>query len=423
MAMNIYLLHHYSGPPGSGRIERQVEVARALQNGGATVTVFFASFHHLNREVFEDSVCDETGVVYRPVPCRSYQGNGLGRLANMFDFWNGIRKICGEKDLTVPDLAIASTPHPLVWLAANEFRKKFGAKIVLEVRDLWPESVIELTGASRFHPVVLLFGSIMKRAYQSSDGVVTALPGSQSYITTKFRENAVKPIEVIPNGVSLARIDRADRTCLPDEHQSVIAALREQGKLIIGYAGAMGKPNALERLIRLQEHLDETQGEPANYHFVLVGAGPERERLEKFEESRDDCIFTVLPAIAKSEVPSFLSAVDVGCVLWMDASLYRHGVSPNKVWEYFSMRIPVLWVGKTGFDPVAYAHAGISVQSTEPAALQDALLGLCDTSDAERSLMGERGRTYVEGNGDWNLLGERYRDFVCSLLADEPSSV
>jgi len=421
--MCIFILFHYGGPPGAGRFERPVEIARAFAREGAEVRVFFASFHHLAAEAVEEESVDEYGVRYVPIACREYEGNGPGRFGNMVDFARGAvrwRRRCGG-DVAGPDVVIGSMPHPLVGLAARRIARESGGKLIIEIRDLWPESLVELGGVSRFHPVAVGFGWMVRRGYRAADGMVSVLPRAVEYLRTLRGGGPEIPMAAIGNGVSPDGIRRRAATgAAPAAHREAVEGQRAAGRLVIGYAGAMGPPNALRRLMELQECLEATSGrdlESIPYHFLLVGSGPEREELARFAERREECVFTVLPALSKEEVPAFLRLVDAGVIVWNDVPLYRFGVSPNKVWEYFALELPVLWVGAAANDPVEEAGGGVSVPPHHPEQLDAAARELAALPRGEREAMGRRGAAYLAEHGDWARLGERYRECVAEVRA------
>ena len=412
-ALNVWIFHPYGGPPGVGRFERQINLARATQSGSVKNTVFFASWHHINGQAVEETSRDERGVNYIPIPCRQYTGNGVGRILNMLDFDLGVRSYfreeCAEGKTGAPDVIVASSPHPFVYTAAAFVRKKTNARVVLEVRDLWPESLTAFAGVGSLHPVVVLFRWMMKMAYRGADAVVSVLPGSKKYL----QENGCQKVVLeVPNGISVSEVDRRLALSLDVAHKDAISPLKASGKILIGYCGAMGPPNSLGQLVDLQ-HYVASNGLKVNYHFLLIGEGNYKEELQNCRRQFDDPIFTILPSLPKPEVPSWLNQMDAGVVFWEDRPLYRHGVSPNKVWEYFAVSIPVLWVGNTRYDPVKESGGGFSLLPNDPEALHRQL----ETMIEEKSnfpALGGRGRKYAEKKADWAILGQQY----LSLYAD-----
>ncbi|MCG8601803.1 MAG: glycosyltransferase family 4 protein [Verrucomicrobiales bacterium] len=417
MPKRIWMLHHYGGPEGFGRFSRAAALANVLSGNGFQVRVFFASHHHLSPHVGSGDAADDSGAVFSAIPCRPYQGNGWSRIGNMRDFARGVERIANEvPEEERPDVVVASLPHPWVAVAAIRMKKRYGVKFVLEIRDIWPESVVQLGGVSSFHPFIQWVSFLIRSAYRNCDGLVSVLPGATPYFREQLSGRSGVKIAEIPNGVWVKKSKEGVELPLPEPHREAIERIRESGLVVIGYAGAMGPPNALRKLVDLQNWQKE-QGVEIPYRILLVGSGSEKGLLEEAEQSSDDPVFRVLPRLEKSEVPAFLSRVDAALVLWNSVPVYQHGVSPNKVWEYFAVGKPVLWAGETGFDPVSQSGGGLAQAATDPAALHQLFVAFCENSREEREVMGSRGRRYVEEHGDWGKLGRAFSDFLSGIPA------
>lgn len=410
--MRIWILNHYGGPPGGGRFERPVYMGRAFRRAGHNCTVFYASFHHLLSSPgvsFQKSVID--GVTYLGIPCRSYRGNGFSRVANMLDFSPSVRRWMKESGCEAPDAVIVSSPHPFAFGVAGWLRRKFQCRFVFEVRDLWPESLIELAGVSRFHPFVIWIALEVQRACSNADAVVSLLPKTAENLAKKGM--AEDKFHWIPNGIDV-ELNRAKLSVeLPEVHRDAIRAVKDRGRFLIGYAGAMGPPNALDQLVALA---GICRDEELPYEFLLVGDGVSKLTLESSLEELGCDFIKFLPSLKKDEVPSFLREMDANLIIWNDAPIYRFGVSPNKVSEYMLSSKPVVWVGETGNDPVAEADCGYSIKSNDAQLLKETLFELSRTTAEERDLMGTRGETFAMTHLNWERLGQSYVDLIENLV-------
>ena len=149
------------------------------------------------------------------------------------------------------------------------------AKLVFEVHDLWPLSPIELSGMSPGHPFARLCAKAESDAYRDADVVVSMLPVVHSYMASRGLD--LDKLVIVPNGISPD--DWAGKPFpLQGDVAGTLATARAVGETVVGYAGSMGEPNALDTLLDAAALL---RIDPAGskLRFVLVGDGHLREHL------------------------------------------------------------------------------------------------------------------------------------------------
>jgi glycosyltransferase involved in cell wall biosynthesis len=192
--------------------------------------------------------------------------------------------------------------------------------------------------------------------------------------------------------------------------EDVVQALADAhaaGRMVVGYAGSMGLPNALDTLLDAAALLRGVA-----LQFVLVGDGHEKTRLARrlADEGLDNV--TLLPPVPKAQIPSLLGAVDIAYIGWQQVPIYRFGIAPNKLMDYMMAGVPVLHSVDAGNDPVADAGCGLTVSPEAPAAVAAGLRQLASLSVDERRAMGERGRQYVRARHSYAVLAQRFIDAV-----------
>ena len=182
-----------------------------------------------------------------------------------------------------------------------------------------------------------------------------------------------------------------------------LAAARAVGHTVVGYAGSMGLPNALDTLLDAAGLMRDLP-----FSFVLVGSGHEQARLA--QRVRDEGLAHVhfLPPIPKAQVPSFLVGVDIAYIGWQRVPIYRFGIAPNKLMDYLMARCVVLHSVEAGNDPVAESGCGLTVPPESPADVAAGLRALAALPAAERRAMGERGREFVLANHTYPVLAQRF---------------
>ena len=171
-----------------------------------------------------------------------------------------------------PDVVIASSTYPMDIWVARRLARRAGAKLVYEVHDLWPLSPIELSGMSRWHPFIVLCQAAEDAAYRDADVVVShAAQGARLH--GRRAGSTCTSWHIVPNGITLDEW-QGEPAPLREDVAQALAAARAAGATVVGYAGSMGLPNALDTLLDAAALL---RGAPLR--FVLVGNGHEQARL------------------------------------------------------------------------------------------------------------------------------------------------
>jgi glycosyltransferase involved in cell wall biosynthesis len=403
--MNILYLNHYAGSPALGMEYRPYYLAREWVRAGHRVTMVAASFSHVRArqpEVGREPKAELIdGIDYRWFPTPAYQGNGLGRVKNI---WAFLRQVWRAADTLVhesrPDVVIASSTYPMDIWVARRIARKAGAKLVFEVHDLWPLSPVELSGMSRRHPFIMLCQYAEDTAYRTADVVVSMLPKVHDYMASRGLD--LRKLAIVPNGITLDEW-QGERQPLRQDVASALGAAREGGRAVVGYAGSHGLPNALDTLLDAAALL---RGEPLQ--IVMVGDGHEKARLAQRVQQEQLTNVTMLPPIPKAQIPSLLAAVDIAYIGWQRVPIYRFGIAPNKLMDYMMAGCAVLHSVEAGNDPVAEAGCGLTVAPESPQAVADGLRRLAALSADERRMMGERGRAFVLAHHTYPVLAQRF---------------
>ena len=401
--MNILYINHYAGSPALGMEYRPYYLAREWVRAGHAVQMLAADFSHVRTR--QPAAGDERldGIAYRWYPTPRYRGNGVGRMLNIAAFlravWADTRRIVRDFK---PQVVIASSTYPMDIWVARRIARLARAKLVYEVHDLWPLSPIELSGMSPRHPFALLCQAAEDAAYRDADVVVSMLPKVQGHMAAHGLD--LRKLLIVPNGITQGEW-QGEGPALRDDVAAALARARAAGHTVIGYAGSMGLPNALDTLLDAAALLRD---EPLA--FVLVGGGHEAQRLAQrvAAEGLDRVVF--LPPIPKAQVPAFLVGVAIAYIGWQRVPIYRFGIAPNKLMDYMMARRPVLHAVEAGNDPVAEAGAGLTVAPESTEAVAAGLRALAALPAAERTAMGERGRAFVLANHTYPVLAQRFVD-------------
>lgn len=328
--MNIWLLHPFAGGPGLGRHWRPFWLADAWKKMGHEVVVVSASFHHLHRNPRTPGPQKINEVDFWFLKTPRYGRDSFGRLWNNLFFGprfslhaNEIAKVFGK-----PDLIIGSSPHLFFISAAHRVARRFDAKFWIEVRDLWPESLVSLGMTPAWHPLVMMLKWAERSAYRDADRVVSLLAGTEGYMTARGLPSG--KFVWIPNGVSDGEIQSAldigkTRHPLVDR----IRQIKKKGKKTVIYAGGMGPPNAMEVIIDAARALNVSNPE---IYFILVGSGSSTSQLG--QRAADLLNVEFHDEVDRSIVHGMLHASDCAVVSFHKNQLYYYGISPNKLFDY-----------------------------------------------------------------------------------------
>lgn len=327
--MNIWMVHPFAGGPGLGPHWRPFWLADAWIKMGHKPLVISAGSHHLRGALRRQGPEKIGGVDFWFVATPSY-GSNLGRLRNNLSFGPRLRRDAAaiEKKFGKPDLVIASSPHLFFVSAAHRLARHLGAKFWVEVRDLWPKSIVALGLAPSWHPLVGLLGWQERFAYRHADRVVSLLANAEAHM--KSRGLAAGKFKWIPNGISSDEIESAREIGLRT-HPLVdrIRELKRAGRQVVLYAGAMGPPNAMEVIVDAARELQATNPE---IHFVLVGFGSLLQQLKRRATGLSNIEFH--DEVDRPIVHGMLHASDGAVVSFHSNELYAHGISPNKLFDY-----------------------------------------------------------------------------------------
>lgn len=405
--MNIIFFAHFAGSPKHGMVYGHYYLAREWMRAGHDVTIVAASFAHTRflqpqsgHALVEEFI---DGIRYLWIPTPSYSPVGrLGRVRNILTF--ALRCWLGRLPIERADLVICSSHHPFAIHAAHRLARRHGARLVFEVRDLWPLTLIELGGADARHPFIRAMQWSENYAYRHADRVVSVLVAAHDYMVEHGM--ASENFLFVPNGVDMD--EKQDRESLSTQHMEALERARVQGRFIVGYAGRVGLANALYTLVDALALCPDQ-----NVCAAILGGGSHVPELYAQAERLglvDRVLF--LDSVPKAQVNDFLARVDVAYIGLQNQPLFRFGVSPTKLNDYMLAAKPIICAIDAPGDIVAESGAGVSCRAEDPEALSVAIQALRGLSPAQRAEMGECGRRWIVANRDYRVLAQRFLDGV-----------
>ncbi len=395
--MTIWFIHHYALSPSSAGGTRHFSTARWLVRQGHRVRIFASSYHYqahretrdFGSEHFQSEMVE--GVEFVWVRTRPYHGNSLGRVLNMLSFaWRVLRGDLREAGGEAPSVVLGSSPQPFAALAARILARRHGARFVYEVRDIWPQTLVELGRTSRWNPLILAFAWIERHCARRADAVVTLLPGSVPHL----RACGARPDRIVhvPNGVDLVQA-------------GPVRPLPGGATCTFLYAGAIGIANGLDTVIAAAELLAESA--PV-VRIVIVGEGPELPGLRAEVARRGLNNVEFRAPVPKADVYGVLAEADAFLMVLRDSPVFQWGISPNKLFDYLAAGRPVVFAVNTPVDIVTAAGAGVRADPASASDLARAMTEMAMLPREVRAAMGRRGRAWVEEHHDVEKLAHRF---------------
>jgi glycosyltransferase involved in cell wall biosynthesis len=303
-----------------------------------------------------------------------------------------------------PDVVIATSPQLLVGLSGWWVAKLNRVPFILEVRDLWPESLAAVGVGNPDSLLHSTLGRIASFLYRNADHIVVVTPAFQEHLIRRWQVPAQK-ISVVQNGVET-------RLFSPRGSEKLRKSLGAEGNFVASYIGTLGLAHGLETMISAAERLQDAA---PNVLFLLVGEGADRERILAMAESKHLRNLRVVAQQPREKIPDYISASDACLVLLKKSDVFET-VIPTKMLEFMSCGRPViLGVNGQARQILERAKAGIYVEPENPAALCEAILKL-QQQDLLRESLGRNGRDYVVNNLSRESTAAGYLDVLFRLV-------
>lgn len=401
MSKTVWIVHQYASTPETGMGGRHYYLAKELVKQGYQVYLITSASHHLLREKpkfegrFKMEAIEGFTVVWVKMPDYD-EAHSKQRALNWFLFPWRIQKLASlipDK----PDTVLVSSPSSVAFLGAQRLAKKFRARLVFEVRDIWPLTLTEIGGYSPKHPFIRCLQWVEDKAYRDSNVVISNLKNSVEHMVSRGMQR--EKFTWVPNGFSLDEVNQKAPL------NSIAASQLPENKFIVGYTGALGVANALDTLVEAAERLQHY----SDIAFVLVGGGKEKHTLLALVKEKKLSNVHFVESIPKVEIQAMLSKFDACYIGLTKDPLFRFGVSPNKLFDYLYSGKPILYgIDSGNYKPVEEAQAGIQVPAQDPNQLADAILILYQMPLEQRDVMGANGRKAATEHYEYGQLSEKF---------------
>lgn len=362
----IWILNHY-GELGDGR---HYNFAKNLVKRGYNVKIFAAStIHNSDKNRINDSakymVEEMEGVSCIYIKASNYTGNGKARIKNMLDYAIKLLSVSKKFDDENPNIIIASSVHPLTWLSGYVLSKRYNAKFIAETRDLWPETLVAMGQITKNSIPAKILYKLEEFIYKRADKLIFTFPGGKDYVESIGLDNS--KVRYINNGIDIEEFNYNKNNNI-----YVDKDLDAEDVFKILYTGSMGQANELSCLIKAAKKIEDKGID--DIKFILFGDGYQREELEQY--IKDNKITNVIfkGKVDKSYIPNILSKSNLNIIMAQHIDLYKYGLSPNKMFEYFGSVKPTLSNIECGYDMLEEYNCGETVEGGSAEALAEGIL-------------------------------------------------
>jgi len=396
--LNIWIFNHHAQGPELPGGTRHFDLAKQLVSKGHSVTIFAAGFHYtllketINYVDNKYKVEDKSDVQFVWVKTYPYEKNNIKRMINIVSYaWN-LNFLIPKLKLKKPDIIIGSTVHPFASLLASKFAKKYKVPFIFEIRDLWPQTFIDMKLWNKNNFKAKIFKFIEKITVKRSNKIIVLSPLTINYLFKEYnykKEN----ILLLPNGIN-------DNFIIPIEQKI-------NNTINITYLGGIDRVHGLEFLVDLASNLKNER-----IIFNIYGDGKERKNLENIIKNKNINNIEFKGSVPKVNVPIVLSQANL---LFVSTSNVLYG-SENKLYEYMATGKPIIVATTSEHNnPIKDINCGISLDRADVNKAAKNLMDFIENNKNNLSEIGIRGQNYVKENRRMCLLGDKL-EMLCKEL-------
>jgi glycosyltransferase involved in cell wall biosynthesis len=413
--MNLLFVSNHYPPEVNAPANRLAEHARVWAEDGHRVEVLTAVPNFPEGMVYEgyrnrwtvDAEAEATTIHRVPVhlaPNRGVARRGAAYASFMLSaLWHAPRI------RSAVDVVVATSPQLLTGVVGWRVARRRRVPFVLEVRDLWPDSVVAV-GALSEGPVIRLLRRLERVLYRKADHIVVVTDAFVEALVAKGVPR--EKIAVVQNGVDLASIPRVT----PEARCRWRRELGVEGRFVVSYIGTLGMAHRPDILLDAAE-LAARSGNPDDRRltFLVAGAGSERDALERRLGERDPGNVLFQAKQPRKRALELLAASDAS-VIHLRASPLFTTVIPSKMFEAMALGCPILLgVDGEARDILEASNAGRCFTAEDPRALFREVCRLRDdrASYARYQAAGPR---FVQEHFDRRVLARRYADILHAVV-------
>lgn len=300
-----------------------------------------------------------------------------------------------------PDVIVSTTPPIFTALSALFVAKLRKVQLILDVRDIWPESAIQM-GRINNNFIIKFLEYIENSLYRNADQIVVATPGMIDLLEIKGVDR--RKIQFIPCGVEInEKLESSIEVKNP-------YMKRDQSKFIVLYAGLHGFAQGLDVIIEVAECLKNNN----NIVFYFLGDGPEKTQLINTFEKKELDNIRFLEPVSKKDIKNYFLHTGCALVPLKNLAIFNN-VYPSKTFELMSFGVPTI-VGVNGeiSKLINSTMSGISVAAENIYEYQNAIISLSQ-DDQLRNKISANARILAKDEFNYKYLNQKYSNIIEGL--------
>ena len=381
----VWFVSHYSMPPEyEMRIKTQM-YAHYLGLQGIDCTIFSASTIHntdINLVPKEEkyTIKQYGDLRFIHIRCCNYKRTDFWRIKNIKDFSSGFRDIARTMDK--PDVIIADT-NCLGYKCIVDYANEEGVKIFLDIRDLWPLSIVEYLQFSDKNPLIRFLYTEEHKMYQRADGIIFTMEGGREYLNDHgWTDIPDFKVFHINNGIDIDEYRKNRETWVYKDND-----IDDNTTFKILYVGAVRKVNKLKVLCDaagiIQERIPEAK-------IIIFGDGDERPELIKYcEEQRiSNVIFKGF--VEKKYIPSILAKGDINVLNYQVTKVIYYGACQNKLFDYLASGNVTICNAKGRFNLLERYDCGVVTERFDSESTAEAICQVYNMGQNGRKEIGKK---------------------------------
>jgi len=399
--MKIAIISKYGSVPGSGTLTRLFYISKYLSIAGHSVHYYISDSNHLGRELNSNYLKDasqKSGVTIKSLSLIKYSNQkSVKRLLSWVQFE---LKLFFSLLFRKQDLLVVSSPSIFTIFTGVLLKFLHGSKLVVDIRDIWPMTLIEEGGVSERHPLMKIMHWLQNLGYRKADLVLSSIPNLKEHIQEQINED--RKFHCLPMGY-----DTADDLPQFEAPKTDLDFDLPEDKMIVGYVGSIGPTNNLDTFV---EYIFKE--ESGKFHFLIVGDGSCFEDYKSKLNNLEHVTFT--GRVSKLVARAYIQHCDVMYFATHESSIWKYGQSLNKLLDYMLMgKSVVAAYPEFGFKSmINEAECGYFIKANSLNDHQRIFERLSSLDKRTLKKVGEAGKDWILKNRDYNKLVDEFEQVI-----------